>query len=251
MKLFLNPSEYIDTQEPIDLSLTLSGKGNNVIAWYRDQPQIIPFVDGSFIGAVESGASVNFRDVMFNPHAHATHTECLGHITQKVHSVNDVLKDYFFDAELISIQPEEILQEDGSIDHIITLGQLRKKLTGNTEALIIRTLPNTNEKKAKNYSHSNSAYIEVDSCAYLLERGIKHLLIDLPSVDKENDNGELAFHHAFWEVPQNPNFERTITEMIYVDNNIIDGKYILELQMAAFENDAAPSRPLLYQIKKG
>lgn len=251
MKLFLNPSEYINTQEPIDLSLTLSGKGDNVVAWYREQPQILPFTDGTFIGAVDSGASVNFRDVLFNPHAHATHTECLGHITREVHSVNKVLKDFFFHAELISIQPEESLQEDGSIDHIITLDQLRNKLTKDTEALIIRTLPNSDDKKVRNYSHSNSAYISVDACAYLLERGISHLLIDLPSVDKENDKGELAFHHAFWEVPHNPNFERTITEMIYVDDNISDGSYILELQMAAFENDAAPSRPLLYQIKKG
>ena len=76
--------------------------------------------------------------------------------------------------------------------------------------------------------------------------GVKHLLIDLPSVDRESDGGVLAFHHAFWEVPNNPNHERTITEMVYVPTEIKDGNYLLNLQMAPFENDASPSRPVLY-----
>ena len=77
---------------------------------------------------------------------------------------------------------------------------------------------------------------------------VKHLLLDLPSVDREEDIGELAFHHAFWDVPNNPNLERTITELIFVDTKITDGKYLLEMQMAPFENDASPSRPVLYKI---
>jgi len=60
----------------------------------------------------------------------------------------------------------------------------------------------------------------------------------------------LAFHHSFWEVPENPNFIRTITELIYVDNSIEDGTYVLSLQVAAFANDAAPSRPVLYAVHK-
>ena len=83
---------------------------------------------------------------------------------------------------------------------------------------------------------------------------IKHLLIDTPSVDRESDGGELAFHHAFWGVPDNLNFDRTITELIFVEDEIVDGTYILDLQVAPFENDAAPSRPVLYKIlvtKKG
>ena len=72
-------------------------------------------------------------------------------------------------------------------------------------------------------------------------------MIDTPSVDREEDGGVLAFHHAFWQVPENPQFDKTITELIFVDNSIKDGVYLLELQMAAFENDASPSRPTLYK----
>jgi len=49
-------------------------------------------------------------------------------------------------------------------------------------------------------------------------------------------------------VPENPDYTRTITELIYVPNSVTDGEYLLELQVAAFENDASPSRPVLYNI---
>ena len=78
--------------------------------------------------------------------------------------------------------------------------------------------------------------------------GIDHLLIDLPSVDKESDGGKLLAHHAFWQYPFNTKTERTITEMIYVPNTIYDGTYLLNIQIASFENDASPSKPLLFQM---
>ena len=82
----------------------------------------------------------------------------------------------------------------------------------------------------------------------LNNKQVKHFLIDLPSVDRENDEGKLLFHHSFWQVPNNPQFDKTITEFIYVEDEIQDGKYILNLQTAPFENDATPSRPVLFQI---
>jgi hypothetical protein len=84
--------------------------------------------------------------------------------------------------------------------------------------------------------------------------GIKHLLIDLPSVDREEDGGRLAAHKAFWNVLDTTNLnpearvDCTITEMIYVNDAILDGSYVLNLQIASFENDASPSKPLLYAL---
>ena len=82
----------------------------------------------------------------------------------------------------------------------------------------------------------------------IVDAGVQHLLIDLPSVDREEDGGELAAHHLFWNVPSNPNFQKTITEFIYVPNEIVDGRYILNLQVSNFANDAAPSRPMLFDL---
>ena len=41
----------------------------------------------------------------------------------------------------------------------------------------------------------------------------------------------------------------TITEMIFVNNEVKDGSYLLNLQIASFENDASPSKPILFELK--
>ena len=234
----------LDLSEPLDISIPLRGGQDNINAWYLDPPQIKPHKDGDFIGKVSEGASTNFNTIQFNPHSHVTHTECLGHITKAFHSVNRTLKRYFFFAELITVAPEKM-----GNDFVISEKQLRYAL-GNKkrEALVVRTIPNLTNKCSAKYSNTNPAYFLKEAITYLVSKGIEHLLVDLPSVDKEKDDGVLAGHKAFWDVNGNPRTQATITEFIYVDNTIEDGSYVLELQVAPFENDASPSRPLLYKI---
>jgi kynurenine formamidase len=160
------------------------------------------------------------------------------------------LKQFFFTAELISIEPESVVD-----DLIITKFQLVSALAGKSpEAIIIRTLPNEMGKKHKNYSHTNPPYLAEEAAIFIRESGIKHLLIDLPSVDREEDEGKLLAHRAFWNVKNvsnlNPDarLDCTITEMIYVNDEVQDGSYILNIQIASFENDASPSKPILYSI---
>ena len=239
----------IDTSKPLDISIPLSNTAENPRAWYVDLPKIEPVMENGFVGSVKDGGSVNFRNIAFNPHGHGTHTECLGHITPEVYSVNQSLKEYFYSAELISVHPERLENEDGSVDYIIKKAQLEALLSGKKfEALVIRTLPNNLSKQHLNYTETNPAYLELECIDVINSCGVKHLLIDLPSVDRESDGGVLAFHHAFWQVPQNPQFDKTITEFIYVNETIQDGSYILNLQVAPFENDASPSRPVLYKM---
>src|SRR5690606_12982609 len=136
-------------------------------------------------------------------------------------------------------------------DLVITKEVLHQAINGaKAKALVIRTLPNESDKLTKNYSNTNPPYFQVDCIHVLNEMGCEHLLVDLPSVDRESDNGVLAMHHAFWQVPNNPQFHKTITELIYVPSNIEDGSYVLNLQVAPFENDASPSRPVIYKQKK-
>lgn len=242
MLFFLENNNFIDTERGIDISLPLTNDSENPIAWYVDKPVFEPVRANGFIGSVQEGGAVNFRNIFFNPHGHGTHTECLGHITEEVYSVNQSLKSYFFTAELISVTPEQIG------DDLVITEKCFPTLNKNFDALIIRTLPNEQSKKHKNYSSSNPAYLDLNVINFLEKHGVKHILIDLPSVDKEEDGGALAFHHAFWKVPENPQFDKTITELIFVGDEVQDGEYILNLQTAPFENDASPSRPVLFQI---
>jgi kynurenine formamidase len=195
--------------------------------------------------SVKKKDSTNFNSIFFNPHAHGTHTECVGHITKEFHSINKNLKQFFFFAEVITVAPEKL-----GNDFVISKKQLQFAL-GNKkrQALIIRTLPNTNEKFSKNYSHTNPPYLLEDAAIYLKEKGVKHLLIDLPSVDKEKDKGKLLSHNAFWNTNGDIRFDATITELIFVPNSVKDGIYFLNIQIAPFENDASPSKPVLYRIE--
>ena len=140
--------------------------------------------------------------------------------------------------------PEEV---DG--DFVITKKQIKTLFNeSDAEALIIRTIPNTSAKKTRRYSNTNWAYVTEKAAKYIRDSGIDHLLIDLPSVDKEKDGGKLLAHHAFWNHPKNTRHHATITELIYVPNKVADGDYLLNLQIASFENDASPSKPILYGI---
>ena len=241
----LNRKTYeTDLSKPLDISIGLRGDEKNPIAWYLDAPKINPVKDGDFIGKVSEGASVNFNNIQFNPHAHGTHTECVGHISREFYSINQTLKTFFFFAKLISVEPETKGE-----DKVISEAILKEKIQPNaTEALIIRTLPNFREKQTKKYSHTNWPYLSEEAAVYLRNSGIKQLLIDLPSVDKEKDGGKLLAHKAFWNYPKNTRFDATITELVYVPNSIEDGNYLLNLQIASFENDASPSKPVLYKF---
>ena len=240
----------IDLSKPIDISISLTNTDENPIAWYLEKPEIVPVKSGNWIGKVSEGSSTNFNNIFFNPHGHGTHTECLGHITKEFYSINQCLKQFFFTAELISVMPKSVGE-----DLVITKQDISTALNiTKPEAIIIRTLPNLEHKKNKKYSHTNPPYLSEEAAIFIRESGIKHLLIDLPSVDREEDEGKLLAHKAFWNVKDINNLNEdarincTITEMIYVDDTITDGSYFLNLQIASFENDASPSKPILYKI---
>lgn len=233
-----------DLASPLDISIPLRGDAQNLGAWGLGPPEISPYADGDFVGKVSEGAAVNFNDITFNPHAHGTHTECVGHITEEFHSINQNLDRFFFLAELISVTPK-LRNDDWVISrHILELALQDKKPT----ALVIRTLPNDRKKLSRQYSGTNPPYILEEAVEFMVEIGVEHLLIDLPSVDKERDGGKLLSHKAFWDFDGQLRKQATITELIYVPDGVEDGAYFLNLQVAPFENDASPSRPVLYKI---
>ncbi len=233
-----------DLSAPIDLSLPLSTEKYTARAWYVPPVKIEPVVTDQLVGEVSRGGPVNFRDVTFNPHGNGSHTECVGHISREWYSVNKALRKYFFTAELISIKPEVHGE-----DEIIMPHQVEAALNGQKpEAVVLRTLPNSEDKRRRPYSNTNPPYLDHHAALFLRTNDVKHLLTDLPSVDREFDEGRLLAHHAFWNYPENPRLDATITELIYIPDRVADGAYMLSLQVAPFENDASPSRPVLYQL---
>jgi kynurenine formamidase len=210
-----------------------------------------PYQSGDFIGAVKAGAPVNFYDVTFSPHGNGTHTECYGHITKEQASINDILKEFNFIAAVISVPLENRKNGDWYISAKNLKANCPKHLP---TALVIRTLPNELNKQTKDYSGSNPPYLDKSAMEFIINQGVRHLLLDLPSVDKESDGGTLACHHLFWnvengELKDNSRKDCTITELIFVPDSVSDGLYLLHLQIPSIILDAVPSKPILYKLQ--
>jgi kynurenine formamidase len=240
-----NSNKYkIDLSKPIDISIPLKADNSNVTAWHVVPPKFKPVMENGFVGDVNLGGAVNFRNIFFNPHGNGTHTECVGHITKEKYTINQCLKNFFFLTNVVSISPN---QKNG--DSIISYKQIKQAWKKNgANAIVIRTLPNGLDKLSKNYSNQNPAFIDYKAVQFLIDSGVEHLLIDTPSIDKEEDGGTLKAHHTFWEHPNNTQKQRTITELIFVPDHVNDGVYFLNIQIASFENDASPSKPILHAI---
>lgn len=232
-----------DLSKPIDLSIPLVPGPDSLNAFYIPPVSIEPFRAGGFVGDVLQGGSCNVNNVSFNPHGNGTHTETVGHISKEKESIYDCMKQYWYIADLISVQPSKLFD-----DLVIMPDQLEKAVSDANEALIIRTRPNPETKKKHHYSGTNPVYLHHEAATMIREAGVKHLLIDLPSVDREEDGGSLKAHHAFWNHPEKTRKDATITELIYVPDEVTDGQYLLNLQIISIMNDASPSKPVLYKL---
>ncbi|MBA2494473.1 MAG: cyclase family protein [Acidobacteria bacterium] len=267
VSIHINNQNYkIDSTNPLDISIPLNFSGEQPIAYGVERATSKPCEAENLIGDTRRGGSCNFEEYEFIPHCNGTHTECVGHITHERISVHDCLRDAFVPATLISLESESANQTDETYavnldaqDKLITKRAIENALKNGSEnflqALIIRTLPNDKSKLTRNYTEMPSPFFSTEAIKFIAEKGIKHLLVDMPSIDRTFDEGKLSNHRVFWNVEpgsfqlSEQSFpDNTITEMIFVPDEIKDGTYLLNLQIAAFAADASPSRPILFKV---
>ena len=216
-----------------------------------------------FIGDTKQGGSCNVATVTVIPHCNGTHTECIGHIVDAPIYVNEVLQTAVFPAVLVSVDPttaeesvESYRPQPSAADEIIERRRLKSRLDAlgvtNCEGLIVRTLPNADSKKKRDYGKTPAPFFSIECMRYIAALGVRHLLVDIPSLDKAHDEGLLTCHHIFWNLPEGSHqltesarVDRTVTEMIFVPDHIRDGFYDVSIQIPNWQIDAAPSRVLL------
>ena len=271
LSIKINDQTYkIDHENPLDISIPLNFNGAQPNAYGVEKASSVACEAGEMVGDTRRGGSVNFEQYQFIPHCNGTHTECVGHITRKRISVHDCLKDAFIPSVLITVAPENAGDSNETYavdlsgdDKLITRKTIKMALENpksqipnpKSDGLIIRTLPNDESKLTKTYLEEIPPFFSTEAIEYIKEIGVKHLLVDTPSIDRIFDEGKLSNHRIFWNVGQGA-FEitdaslihNTITELIYVPNEIADGNYLLNLQIAPFSADASPSRPVLFKI---
>ncbi|MCO6511815.1 MAG: cyclase family protein [Aridibacter famidurans] len=257
-----------DLSRPIDVSIAMRFGGPQPNAYGVDPAVSKACEYGDLVGDTRRGGGCNFEQVTLIPHCNGTHTECVGHITDERISVRDCLRGAFFPAALISVSPEKLAetsdsypnQADGD-DPVITANGisegLEEYLSGDSRigALVVRTLPNSKDKLSKLYTNDIPPYFTTEAMRLIDRLGIDHLVCDLPSIDRLHDGGKLSNHRIFWKVSEgsskldpNSRKDRSVTELIYAPNSAEDGLYLLNLQIAPFHSDAAPSRPVLFPV---
>lgn len=212
-----------------------------------------PFTIGEFEGAVERGASCNCRRITLVPHCNGTHTESASHLTLQQRALHEIVPAGPISALLLSVSPvlhnatsEDSLPAPRGTDRLITRSALLHAWPEDgyvPRALLLHT--------GTSWRDPAPPYLSRQFAEELVNRGIQHLVTDLPSVDRLEDEGRLTAHRIFFGLPpQSTNLAEavrgqcTITELAAFPADLHDGPCALQLQIPAWTGDAVPSRPL-------
>ena len=222
---------------------------------------------GDFVGNVQRGGSCNVDTISLIPHCHGTHTESAGHILQQPDCVLSAIGEEPILAAVVSVHPEscsshlENYPHAREEDRVITADALQEALRRSGlhdlpfSGMVLRTLPNEPQKKTLQYnSEPVPPYLTSASVDFLDKANVRHLFVDVPSIDRVFDRGRLQNHRQFWGVDATQTVslrsERTITEMVYVPDDVPDGLYLIDLQVPSWRLHAVPSRPVLVPLRK-
>jgi kynurenine formamidase len=246
-----------DLARPESLAIPLLFDGAQPGFFGAARASAMPFRGNDFVGDTGLGGSCNVSEIRLVPHCNGTHTENVGHIVPTDVPVSASVRQSLMPALVISVTPN---LDSGTGDQIISSESLADAIAGQSldevVALIVRTLPNSLSKKSTSYDDQNAPpYFAENAMRYVVDKGFQHLLVDVPSIDRMQDAGRLANHRLFWNVAMgskeagaDTRTDKTITEMIFVDDSVLDGLYLLDLQVPAWHSDAAPSNPVLYPL---
>lgn len=234
----------VRVEEPLDISIPLDFHGDQPNAFF------LPRARATRVAI----PSCRCEMLELTPHGNGTHTECVGHLTRSLVPVPRVLNALLIPATLVSVKPEARENGHRVISSRILEQALKNSARAFLSALVIRTLPNGAGKRRARYSGTFPSYFEPQAIRALNRLGVNHLLVDLPSLDREDDR-DLTAHRLFWGLSRKRNNPKkksvkTVTEMVYVADAIPDGSYFLAIQIPPFVQDAAPSRPILFRAEK-
>lgn len=247
----------VDLAHPVSLAIPLVFDGPQPGFFGAPDASATAFEGKGFVGDVARGGSCNVSEIRLVPHCNGTHTENAGHIIKADYPVSGSIPRALMPALLVSVAP---IPGGTTGDLVIPAAVLAAALPenggGGISALIVRTLPNDPGKKAAIYDDQNvPCYFTEDAIRHMVAVGIEHLLVDIPSIDKMHDEGRLTNHRLFWDVAPGATapgpetrMDKTVTEMIFVDDAVVDGLYLLDLQVPAWQSDAVPSNPVLYPL---
>lgn len=257
----------VDIERGIDISIPIDFDGPQPNLYDVPTASAGTFSDGSVSGDTREGGSCNVTEVRIIPHCNGTHTECIGHLTNKRLNILDLLHDTLIPCLLASVSPiaasdtAETVLDSLSPENLVVTRQdieyhLRRVPVEFRGCLVVRTFPNHQSKRFQHYGSGGAAFFSSAAVKALLDHDVRHLVTDLPSIDPLDDGGKMLSHRIFWgiekgchDVTDRSDIHRTITELVYIPDSVKDGPYLLNLQVAPFMGEATPSRPILYPVE--
>jgi len=263
-----NREVRIDLSNPVSLAIDLDFSERQPRHFGAPPASSRPFAVPGFSGSVAQGASCNCQTLTLIPHCNGTHTESVGHLTRESVDAYRVAPLGLLPALLVSVTPVDAAKASGEStdpqpqvgDELITRQAIaaswdRAAPVFAPRVLVLRTWPNATAKQYQDYTNQTPPYLSREAMLWLLERGIEHLVVDLPSIDRSHDQGRLTTHRIFFGLPQGSTTlaqatrpHSTVTELGYIPDTVTDGAYLLQIQVPALAGDAVPSRPLLHRL---
>lgn len=209
---------------------------------------------GSFEGEVARGASCNCQRLVLIPHCHGTHTESASHLTIEQRALHDFLPTAPLPALLLSVRPVPAGESDEDTepppqagDRLVTRAALLQAWQPHADARPLALLLNT----GTDWSDASPPFLSRQLMQELVERGVEHLVTDLPSVDRIDDEGRLTAHRVFFGLPRGSTElaaarrpQASITELAHFPPALRDGPCAVQIQIPTWSGDAVPSRPL-------
>ena len=260
MELTLTDARGRRWSAPLDRCVDLSrplDPARPTIAFGLPPVEVAPFRAGGFVGDTREGGAVNCALVSLAPHGSGTHTECVGHIIDARTSVSATLRAPLLLGQLVWIACEAIGASGERYDaphaedaRVITRRALEDALDPDapSDALVIAR---HGGDQPSDWTGSNPPYLTSDAACWLAQRGVQHVLLDVPSIDREEDDGLLPNHRHFWAVPlggraltPESRAAATISELLHIPPETPAGAYALFVQLPPLALDAAPSRVL-------
>ena len=259
--LLANTGYRADLSAGIDLALPVDFNEQNPSFYGLPQPRMTAVEAGGFVGDTRRGGSCNCTTLELTPHGSMTHTESAAHLDEREATIAEAAPKQLLACQLVSVTTQPFGDGDESYngfesdeDLIISAEALQSQWSpiDGVQALVLRSLPDEG-KATRDYSDVPAPYLTHEAIEVILARGIDHLVLDLPSLDRYEDGGLLPNHRIFWQLPLGGRAaaaHRTVTELALIPKEALDGLYLLDLQVPRMLCDAAPSRPLLFPLER-
>ena len=213
-------------------------------------------IAGKFIGDVHKGGSCNVDEIKYIPHS-ITHIETSAHIlSNKNHSctIDKVNPKYFSGLTYLMDFSKTKMTEN-----LIGWNMIQKKLLKLKLPITHLAIKTSASLLSQHYDFSDKDFIAIDPKAAkelhefsFKNKNLNCLILDLPSIDTENDNGKLLAHRNFYGIPEkiteyDDKEGRIIIELAYF-NKLKEGYYYTIMTPPKMVTNAVTTDISLYPI---